>query len=195
MPKAKKNKAISGLAVKAPEARYRAFVDAYLANGRNATQAAITAGYSPKTAYAQGARLLRKAQIAAAIDAASEKAQAASGLTVERTLREVARVAYFDPRKLFRGDGSLKDPSEWDDDTAAAVAAIEGYSVKAQKRGKKSANSDEADDASIYGMTKVKLWDKNAALEKAMKHLGLYERDNAQRAPDLALQVVLIGPP
>ena len=42
--------------------------------------------------------------------------------------------------------------------------------------------------------TKLKVWDKNAALEKAMKHLGLYEKDNSQRAPNLALQVVLVGP-
>jgi hypothetical protein len=42
---------------------------------------------------------------------------------------------------------------------------------------------------------KVKLWDKPRALEMAAKHLGLFERDNAQHAPSLALQVVLIGPP
>lgn len=36
----------------------KAFADAYLANGMNATQAAIEAGYSERTARSQGNRLL-----------------------------------------------------------------------------------------------------------------------------------------
>ena len=42
---------------------------------------------------------------------------------------------------------------------------------------------------------KAKLWDKPRALEMAAKHPGFFERDNAQHAPSLALQVVLIEPP
>lgn len=44
-----------------------AFVKAYLLNGGNATQAAITAGYSKKTANEQGAQNLVKLSIKAAI--------------------------------------------------------------------------------------------------------------------------------
>jgi len=44
-------------------------------------------------------------------------------------------------------------------------------------------------------MTKIKFWDKNRALEMAMKHLGLYNRDNTQRSENLSLQVVLVGAP
>lgn len=36
----------------------KAFCDAYLANGMNATQAALEAGYSERTAKSQGSRLL-----------------------------------------------------------------------------------------------------------------------------------------
>jgi hypothetical protein len=43
--------------------------------------------------------------------------------------------------------------------------------------------------------TKVRLWDKNQALEKALKYLGLYERENAQHSENLELQVVLVGKP
>lgn len=42
------------------------FVDSYLATF-NATKSALAAGYSDKTAYSQGARLLKNAEIAAAI--------------------------------------------------------------------------------------------------------------------------------
>jgi phage terminase small subunit len=43
------------------------FIDAYMTNGFNATQAAITAGYSEKTARSQGSRLLTNVDIKAEI--------------------------------------------------------------------------------------------------------------------------------
>lgn len=47
--------------------RQTAFVNAYLANGFNATRAAIEAGYSEKTARQQAVRLLTNVYIAAAV--------------------------------------------------------------------------------------------------------------------------------
>ena len=72
------------------------FVEEYLID-LNATQAAIRAGYSNKTAYSQGQRLLKKVEIAAAIQAAqievSKRAKIAvddvvAGLLVEAEGRE-----------------------------------------------------------------------------------------------------------
>ena len=39
---------------------------------------------------------------------------------------------------------------------------------------------------------KIKLWDKNAALEKLMRHLGPYESDNTQKAPVVHIHVALV---
>ena len=47
--------------------RQKAFISEYIKD-KNATQAAIRAGYSEKTAYSQGQRLLKKAEIKSAID-------------------------------------------------------------------------------------------------------------------------------
>lgn len=49
--------------------KQKAFCDAYIENGGNATQAAITAGYSEKTAYSQGQRLLKNVEVAARVRA------------------------------------------------------------------------------------------------------------------------------
>lgn len=93
-----------------------------------------------------------------------------AGLDVTRTLREIARLAYSDPRRFYNPDGSLKLIHDLDDDTAATIASVEVDVLK--------------EDGKAVGETvKVKQWDKNAALEKAMKFHGLYERDNAQRNP------------
>ena len=69
-----------------------------------------------------------------------------------------------------------------DDDTRAAVASFE-------------IDERKVDGVVVGRTTKIKLWDKNRALEMAMRHLGLYERDNAQRSENLGLQVVLVGAP
>lgn len=62
---------------------------------------------------------------------------------------------------------------ELDDDTAATIAGVEVDEIKA--------------DGAVIGHTvKVKTWDKNSALEKAMKYHGLYERDNEQKKDPLA---------
>lgn len=166
--------------------RRKLFLDAYLANGRNATQAAITAGFSPKTARAQGCKLLTHTDIVKTLAEATARIEAISGLSVERTLQEIARVAYQDPRRLYDEHGNLKPVHELDDDMAASIASVE---VVEEFEGHGS-------DRTHVGYTKkIKLWDKNSALVTAARHLGLFEKDNAQRGESLALQVVLVAPP
>lgn len=165
--------------------RRKLFVDAYLANGRNATQAAITAGYSPKTAVEQGSRLLRDVNVAAAVQMVTERVEQSSGLTAERVLREISRLAFHDARKFYDDKGNLKPIHELDDDTAAGLA---GFEVTEEFEGK------GADRESVGFTKKVKFWDKNTALVTAARHLGLFEKDNSQRGESLALQVVLVQP-
>lgn len=175
----------AGTSKSAVAQRRKAFAKAYVANGRNGTQAAITAGFSKNGADVVAARLLGDARVSALIEELTEKHSAAADLTIERTLREVARLAYFDPRKLYDDEGNMKQPHEWDDATAAAIGSIE---VLEEFEG-------SGEDRRMSGYTKkVKPWDKNAALEKAMKHLGLYEKDNAQQAESLTLRIVAATP-
>ena len=79
--------------------RQQRFVDAYLIDP-NATQAAITAGYSEKTAYSQGQRLLKNVEIAKALTKAQEKraerTQITADAVVERLWREANGQAGFE---------------------------------------------------------------------------------------------------
>ena len=48
-------------------------------------------------------------------------------------------------------------------------------------------------DGEVVGrVTKVRFRDKNAALNMALKHLGLFDKDNAQRGANLSFTVVLV---
>jgi phage terminase small subunit len=156
------------------EHRRKLFVEAYLTNGGNASQAAVAAGFSGKTASAAGSRLLKHVEVLTMLQQRRKVVIEKMELTTERTLREIARLAYVDPRKFFHADGSPKEITELDDDTAAALAGME---VTEEWAG-------SGKDRVKIGVTKkYKLADKNAALEKAMKHLGQYEQDNKQRSP------------
>jgi phage terminase small subunit len=69
--------------------RQKRFVNAYLVEP-NATKAAEAAGYSKKTAYAQGSRLLKNAEVSGALETASKAAAAQSGVTIAWVLEEQA---------------------------------------------------------------------------------------------------------
>ena len=127
----------------------------------NATQAAIRAGYSTRRAMQTGHENVRKREIAAAIAAQQAPVLAKLGLTSERTLEEIKRIAYSDVRRMFDGL-NLKPISEMDDETAACVASFEVVIKNAA-----------AGDGHTDTVHKLKAWDKLKALEMAAKHLGL----------------------
>lgn len=83
----------------APNPKMLAFVEQYLVD-LNATQAAIRAGYSAKTAGAQAFKLLQKAEILNALDMRRRELAKTTGVTPERVVEELARIAFADPREL-----------------------------------------------------------------------------------------------
>lgn len=169
-----------------------AFVREYLIDG-NATQAAIRAGYSEKTAYNIGAENLKKPQIAKLIaekqvnlQKEHEERVGGMALTKDRVALEIARLAFFDPRKMFDAEGNPKPITELDDDTAAAIGGLE---VMEQFEG------SGKDRVFVGYLKKYKISDKNSALDKAAKHLGMFKEDNEQAGKGVvnALASLLAG--
>src|SRR5207253_4914362 len=91
----------------------------------NGKAAAIAAGYSKSTAESKASQLLRNNKVKGLLASLSASANKKHAVSVERTLEEIARCAFVDPRALFNSDGSLKKITELDDDTAACIAAVE----------------------------------------------------------------------
>jgi len=88
------------------------FIDEYLLD-LNATQAAIRAGYSVKTAASVGAENLRKPQIAEAITKAKASRSDRTGIDADWLLKRLAEEADADMADLYSDDGSLKPVREW----------------------------------------------------------------------------------
>ncbi len=144
------------------------FVAEYLANGLNATKDAISAGYSEKTADTQGARLLVNVKVAQVIEARTSKIMERLDVTSDMVVQEIAKLAFFDPRKLFNDDGSMKLISEIDDHSAVALA---GFDVCELFDG-------TGDQKHVYGLLKkVKLADKSRDLEVLGRYFKLFSPD------------------
>ena len=135
------------------EPRQQRFVDEYLVD-LNATQAAIRAGYSKKTAQPASSRLLSHVIIADAIAARRAKLSEKFEVTRDQMLREYAKIGFSDIRRAVRWSNAegvvLVDSDEVDGDTAAAIAEV--------SQGKDG--------------LKLKFHDKRAALDSLSKILG-----------------------
>ncbi len=166
----------AGTSKKSAEEKRKAFVEAYLSNGQNATQAAVSAGFSARSAGVSGAKLLKDVRISSVLANRQAEIAKVTELNTERLVTEISRIAFSDARNIYHPDGRIKALHELDDATAAAVASYE---------------VDEK------GAIKYKFWDKNSAQERAAKIIGAFDEHNRQKAPVVnvsRIQLVPLGP-
>lgn len=151
------------------------FVEAYLLDP-NGTQAAIAAGYSPKSASVEASRLLSNAKVAAELAARRKVLEIKTGITPERVLAELAKLGFSDIRQIVQWQANVTTLDE-DDETGEPR-----LSVTNQVTISDSADlSDEAAAAVLEvsqtkdGALKVKMHDKLGALVKIGQHLGMFK--------------------
>jgi phage terminase small subunit len=105
-------------------AKQKKFCEQYVID-LNATQAAIRAGYSEKTAYSSGTRTLNIVGVQKYISVLQEKRSQRTEITADKVLKELAKIAFFDIRKAFDEDNNLLPIKSIDNDTAAAITGVE----------------------------------------------------------------------
>ena len=74
----------------------------------NATQAAIRAGYSPKTAREQAPRLLANVSIQNRIAQLQAEQSRRTGVSADRVVRELAKIAFANASDLSFGEDGLE---------------------------------------------------------------------------------------
>lgn len=135
--------------------RQQAFVREFMVDG-NRTQAAIRAGFSPRTAQIYGSQLYAKPAIQAAIQELQRQRAVKTTVTADRVLAELGRLALWNVKDLFDADGRPKDLADIPDDLAACIRKV---TFKETKRG------------ITYHYEMV---DKLAAINDLAKHFGLF---------------------
>lgn len=141
--------------------KQKRFCEEYLID-LNATQAAIRAGYSENTARQVGCENLSKPNIQEKVRELMDSRSGRTQITADRVLQEVAALAFTNMTDLVRSTSGQSIKLEDVKDLPVNVQAA----IKKIKTGQ-------------YGL-EVELHNKDAALDKLMRHLGLYEKDNEQ---------------
>lgn len=134
--------------------KQKMFIDEYLVD-LNATQAAIRAGYSPKTAKDIACENLAKPNIKSEIDKRMAERSRRVGMNADRILHELGKLAFVKIEDVVDFEtGSIKPTATSDD-----LAAIQSIKIKPGE----------------YGVEKeVKFYDKKSTLELLGKHIGMW---------------------
>ena len=138
--------------------KQQCFVDEYLID-LNATQAAIRAGYSVKTADQQGSRLLANVKVQQAVSEKMAERSRRTGVNQDRVVMELAKIAFVNASDVINPEDATVRDGAADDDTAAI------QSVKVKVIPTKEGAGIERE---------IRLSDKLKALELLGKHLGMW---------------------
>lgn len=105
------------------------FAEEYIVDW-NGKQAAIRAGYSPKTAESQASRLLRNVKVKEYIEECKNKIEQLAGVSKLRAVKQLSKMAFADITQAFDEDGNLKQLSDIDDDVLICIEGIELMDIK-----------------------------------------------------------------
>lgn len=142
--------------------KQEAFVREYLID-LNATQAAIRAGYSAKTAYSQGERLLRNVEVSTALSEAKTARSDKAGIDAEWVLTRLVSEATADLADLYDEAGNLKIIHDWP--MVFRTGLVAGVEVEELFEGRGEAREQ------IGRVRKIKLLDRTKLVELVGKHV------------------------
>lgn len=139
--------------------KQKRFVEEYLID-LNITQAAIRAGYSPKTAYSIGSENLKKPEIRACIEKAMAERSKRTGINQDRIIMELAKIGLLNPKDLVDFDEATVKEEAAEEDLAAIA------SVRVKRFPTKDGEGIERE---------IKMHDKTKALELLGRHFGMFK--------------------
>jgi len=154
--------------------KQKMFVKEYLVD-LNATQAALRAGYSEKTAYRTGADNLKKPQIQEAIQQAMQKREQRTEITADKVLEEYAKLGFSDVTDYLQVVterilvGHDKETGEPISDISQFVLMKDTKDIPPEKLAAISEVKQHKD-----GSISFKLHDKKGALDSIARHLGMF---------------------
>lgn len=152
--------------------KQRTFAEEYLVD-LNATQAAIRAGYSEKTAKQQGARLLTNADVAALIAELKAERSAQTGVDAAWVLKRLALEAEADLADLYTEGGNLKPVREWP--LIWRTGLIAGVETVREGGG----------DEAVSFVDKIKISDRLKRIELIGKHVDIQAfKDRVEHSMD-----------
>lgn len=157
--------------------KQKRFVEEYLID-LNATQAAIRAGYSEKTARQVASQNLSKLNIQDAIQKGMKERSERTKVTQDEVLKELAGIAFDDVGNYLQFYPDEKSK----------------YGVKIDIKDSREIDTRNISEVSIgKDGFKFKLYCKDKALVKVAEHLGMFNQENNEESDDVSDWVEAIG--
>ena len=148
-------------------AKQQRFVEEFLVDG-NATQAAIRAGYSERTARSIAQENLTKPDIAQAIAAGQRARSTHLGTTADDIARELAKLGFANMADYLTVGEDGQPTLDWSQLTRDQAAALQEVTVDEYVDG-------AGDDAREVRKVRFKLGEKRSALVDLAKLLGFWK--------------------
>ena len=165
--------------------RYRKFAQEYVID-LNATRAAKAAGYSQSTASSKALQLLRIGKVRKLIDEFNTQRASRTGVTADRVVEELARLAFSNMQDFVSVDEDGKpqgiDMSKLSRDQFAAVQEIREDTTGGAGDGERR----------LILRTTLKLADKTKNLELLGRHLKMFT-DKVEHSADSSLADIISG--
>jgi len=166
--------------------RAELFVRAYLGEAKlNGTEAAIIAGFSPRTADSQASQLLRKPKVKRLLEIFRAKLDGKFVITRERILNELAKMGFANMADYMRVDADGAARLDLSALTRDQAAAIQELTIEETTEGK-------GDDKYSVRRTRFKLANKRESLELLGRHHKLF--DDAGQV-NVGVKVILVDIP
>lgn len=153
--------------------KQEAFCQAYIRLGDKSAayrEAYNTSKMLPSTINRKGAEMFENGIITARVEALRAEIKEDNKITISEIVSTLSDMLRFDVAELYDENGKLKNIHSIPKKARIMISQLETDEIKVK-------------GLVVGSIKKVKIFDKLQAVEKLMKHLGGYEKDNDQKKP------------
>ena len=154
----------------------------------NASAAALRAGYSQRTAGRIAAELMQDARVQAEIQRLTAAKAARASMEADEVVEQLVNIVRSDISDVMTwGMSEVEDDEGLPNGVAILRPNVTVFNSADLPRSITGAIAEVS--MTDKGTFKVKMHDKGAAIDKLMRHLGMFEKDNKQVADGLAMLI------
>lgn len=153
-----------------------------VASGVKPTQALRDLKWIGTRPDVKASKLMALPHVREYIETLESDALRAAGVSRAMIARELARIAFADPRKVLNDEGGMKSLKDLDDDTAAVIAGLDVEEIF-------SGRGEEREH--VGNVRKVKFWNKREALSELAVIAGMKREQIVAAAVGPGLTVIV----
>ena len=159
--------------------KQEAFCQAYVKLGEKTAayrEAYSCANMKPETIHVKANELFNVGKVTVRVQELQNELKERNNITIDEIVGNLADMLQFDLAELYDGNGNLKKIHQIPKKARLMIAEFCSDEIIAKGK-------------SIGQSKKIKVFDKLSVMEKLMKHLGGYEKDNKQKDQSISISV------